>query len=222
MNPETGDTAFVKELTIEGGDPAATLNSAAIIKGYDVFSNVFASISNIGRANGGDRIDTWQLSSNTSWILLNPLRGEIQPGETQDFQFSLNPVGFPSGRYQGQLVFAHNARNNTDTVPITLNVRPSFLAPEPIAIPAGFGISEVHPNPFNSAVTLRYHLTHAGPTQLAIYDLAGREVTRLVDKDCMVGAYSVTIDAGAWASGVYMAKLTSAGVSSSAKLVLIK
>jgi hypothetical protein len=58
--------------------------------------------------------------------------------------------------------------------------------------------------------------------KLGIYDLAGREVTRLLDGEGIAGLHSLSIDAQNWASGVYIAKLESAGTIRTAKMVLMR
>jgi hypothetical protein len=79
-----------------------------------------------------------------------------------------------------------------------------------------------YPNPFNPATVIRYHLKASGLTQLKIYDLLGREVATLVNKQQMAGRYSVEFNASHLASGLYIYQLTSGSFVGTKKLLLMK
>jgi len=53
---------------------------------------------------------------------------------------------------------------------------------------------EVQPNPFNRIVRIRYSVTKPCRVRLAIYDVTGRLVKRLVDKTHKRGVYSIGWD----------------------------
>jgi hypothetical protein len=57
-------------------------------------------------------------------------------------------------------------------------------------VPSQFAITS-YPNPFNPTTTLRYSLPEDARVTLAIYDVMGREIARLVDAERSAGRYSV-------------------------------
>ena len=65
-----------------------------------------------------------------------------------------------------------------------------------------------HPNPFNAFTAISYQLLAISYVNLTIYDIAGREVTRLVDGMKPAGSHQVIFDAEGLTSGVYFARLT--------------
>ena len=67
------------------------------------------------------------------------------------------------------------------------------------------------PNPFNPATTISFELPEASQIALVIYDVLGREVTRLVEGPLEAGRHSVTWEAGHLPSGTYFYELTSGG-----------
>jgi hypothetical protein len=67
------------------------------------------------------------------------------------------------------------------------------------------------PDPFRQATTVRFRLPQAGPARLAVYDLAGREVVRLLDGMRSAGEHSVDWQAGGVPSGVYYVRLEAGG-----------
>ncbi len=220
MNPEVGlaDTVMVTELINEGN---ATLHGATIVQ-WDLFSVVFMTLANLTPAFGGDQLHIRQLAGNTSWMSLEPLAGDIGPQQGQEFTFTLNLANFPTGRYNAQLHFAHNALGHDWYLPIQVNLRPNYVEMKEELLPTTLAIESVHPNPFNGMTTLKYAVPMAGMLKLGVYDLAGREIARLIDGEGRAGVHSLTIDAQKWASGVYIAKLEAAGVVRTSKLVLMR
>jgi hypothetical protein len=63
------------------------------------------------------------------------------------------------------------------------------------------------PNPFTTRSALRYRLPRSGYVRLALYDVQGREVLRLVDGVQGAGPQSVTLRGESLPSGVYHARL---------------
>ena len=88
--------------------------------------------------------------------------------------------------------------------------------------PLEFGLEQNYPNPFNPTTTIRYQLAEATPVNLTVYDLNGRVVATLVDKQQNAGTYVVTLDAAKLASGVYMYRLQAGGKTFTQKFTLIK
>jgi hypothetical protein len=219
INPDDRDTIMVSMISGEGD---AQFNSASIEK-FDIFSIVFTSMANVTRENGGDRIDVWQLAGNTNWMILDPMSGEIPPESNQQFTFRIDMAGFPVGQYDGQIVFYHNAVFGEDFLPVHVNLRrPSAVGDELVALPVTTAIDAVKPNPFNGMTTIHYQLASEGIARLAVYDLAGREVAVPIDGYMKAGAHTLNIDARVWPSGVYIAKLESAGAVRTSKLVLLR
>ncbi len=87
---------------------------------------------------------------------------------------------------------------------------------------SGFGILSVNPNPFNPSTALSFELQAAGNVSLAIYDIAGREVTVLAEGWYPAGSYRFNWNASSMASGVYFARLTACGEDNTLKMLLVK
>ncbi|MDD4223277.1 MAG: T9SS type A sorting domain-containing protein [Candidatus Cloacimonetes bacterium] len=100
-------------------------------------------------------------------------------------------------------------------------------ADDPGQAPAPAILAQNWPNPFNPSTSISFELLTAGPARLDVYDLRGRLVTTLLDKELGTGTHSLDWDGtdanGApVASGVYLYRLSSGGSSVSRKMVLIK
>jgi len=95
------------------------------------------------------------------------------------------------------------------------------------ALPRTVALLGNHPNPFNPSTTIRFALPHAGPVDLAVYDLSGRRIRTLVAGDRPAGRQAVIWDgrdqAGrAVASGTYFHRLSAGGDVHVGKMLLVK
>ena len=64
-----------------------------------------------------------------------------------------------------------------------------------------------YPNPAHQTATIRYELPQAAHVQLTVYDLLGRRVATLIDREQAAGRKSVQVQAGRLASGLYVYRL---------------
>ncbi|MBT3232519.1 MAG: T9SS type A sorting domain-containing protein, partial [Calditrichaeota bacterium] len=90
------------------------------------------------------------------------------------------------------------------------------------ASPEQFGIVGVYPNPFNSSTSLTYNLPEAALVEVALYDLAGRQVADIVSGSAQAGQHTFTVDGAGLSSGVYVVQLQANEKVSKRKLTLIK
>ena len=83
-----------------------------------------------------------------------------------------------------------------------------------------------HPNPFRGSVTIRFSLAHAGPVEIAIYDVTGRLLRILHDGNAPEGestkTWDGTDDSGhRMSAGIYWVDLRAQGYRSTKKLVTL-
>ena len=89
-------------------------------------------------------------------------------------------------------------------------------------IPDKFTLYPAYPNPFNSETTISFDLPEAQQVTVTVYDLTGREVATLTNREYSAGSHSVIWDAGDFGSGVYVYRLNAGSFVSTGKLVLVK
>jgi hypothetical protein len=93
--------------------------------------------------------------------------------------------------------------------------------------PESFFLGQNYPNPFNPTTILNYRLNKAAFVRLSVYDIAGREVSRLVNQYQYAGEYNVKWNSNSnngqiMASGIYIARLSVDNISYSQKMLLTK
>ena len=79
----------------------------------------------------------------------------------------------------------------------------------------------VSPNPLRREARIRYSLPVAGRVRLVLYDLAGREVARLVDRDVPAGDHEARWT-GPNGAQIYYYRLTAMGQTMTGKLVMLR
>ena len=98
---------------------------------------------------------------------------------------------------------------------------PEGITDRVTVVPSGFDLS-AYPNPFNPTTTLSYVLPATAAVSLVVYDLSGREVQRVQQGIMTAGLHTAILNAGAWPSGVYFARLSSGALRKTQKILLIK
>jgi len=85
-------------------------------------------------------------------------------------------------------------------------------------VPTSFGLAQNYPNPFNPSTRITYDVAERSNVTISVYDVLGRTVRVLAAGDHAPGSYTVTLDAGGLASGVYLYRMTSASIDGSRNL----
>jgi hypothetical protein len=79
-----------------------------------------------------------------------------------------------------------------------------------------------YPNPFNPSTTIKFELAEQALVKIIIYDITGRVVKTLVNRQFDAGSHSIDFDASNYSSGVYFYKLESGNFNEVKKMVLLK
>jgi hypothetical protein len=88
--------------------------------------------------------------------------------------------------------------------------------------PAEFNLYQNFPNPFNPTTQIIFSLPMGSPVDVSVYDVMGRKVMQLLDAFTHAGTHTITLDAKALPSGVYMYMIRAGQWSASRKMTLIK
>jgi hypothetical protein len=85
-----------------------------------------------------------------------------------------------------------------------------------------YSLSQNYPNPFNPTTTINYQIPKAGHVTLRIFNMLGREITKLVDEEKDAGTYSVEFNAAKLASGIYICQIECNNFKAIRKMTLLK
>jgi hypothetical protein len=96
-----------------------------------------------------------------------------------------------------------------------------------VNIPDKLEITNVYPNPFNSAAKIKFDIplnvkSQTSKVRLIIYNINGREIQTLLNEQLNPGTYEITFEAGNLPSGIYFYKLMSGEYTDTKRIVLIR
>ncbi len=91
-----------------------------------------------------------------------------------------------------------------------------------VNVPDKFNLYQNYPNPFNPATNIKFDLAKNAIVKLRIYDIVGREITKLVNSPLNAGTYSVEWNASQYSSGVYFYKLETESFTDVKRMLLVK
>ncbi len=95
------------------------------------------------------------------------------------------------------------------------------------ATPSATRIASIYPNPFNPSTRIAFDLSARARVEIAIYDVSGRRVAVILDREMGAGRYEAawhgrTDSGGTAASGIYFCTLRAGGAAETRKIVLVR
>ena len=217
MNTATGDTISLSAL--EPGQPVGLfLANDFAGRGSSIMVMVNDALN-----DEGDRLDIWQLGTDTGWMSLDVENGSLLPESSSAFNITLNTQDMFPAVYNADLVFSHSGPDSPTIIPVSLMV--NELAVKDIdsqLLPLELTIDSVYPNPFNSSSSLSFQVPERSMVNLSVWDMNGRRVSEFENQMYNPGNYSVTINAQSWSSGIYFVTLKAGEQTRMKKLVCLK
>ena len=89
-------------------------------------------------------------------------------------------------------------------------------------IPVDFSLGQNYPNPFNPTTTFQFDVPKSSVVEITLFDINGRHIRTLVNKQLTAGKYSASIDGSGISSGVYFYRLRAGDLNFTRKMVLMK
>lgn len=127
--------------------------------------------------------------------------GHIDTAEL-DYSYDINLIGaYIDGKEMGNLTSVADKRKN---------------------YPNNFVLKQNYPNPFNPSTTIEYSLPQSGIVQLAVYNILGEKIIRLVNEIQKMGTYKINFNASSLASGIYYYQIKYQKTIQTKKMLLIK
>ena len=90
------------------------------------------------------------------------------------------------------------------------------------SIPIEFSLDQNYPNPFNPTTTIQFTLPEASTVTLKLFDILGKELVTLVDKEMATGVHKVLFDATDFASGVYFYRIQAESENSDSRQAFVQ
>jgi len=85
-----------------------------------------------------------------------------------------------------------------------------------------YNLAQNYPNSFNPVTAITFSIAKSTRVNLTVYDINGRQIAILVDKEATIGQYKVNFDASDLPSGTYFYRLKTNDFTDTKKMMLIK
>jgi hypothetical protein len=166
-------------------------------------------------------LSAWIIGSGT--VILDPPGGTYIQG-TRVILTAIPEQGWQFKSWSGPL----SGSANPDTLIMDedkvfmATFEPATGVESDIRIVDAYALAQNYPNPFNATTQIRFSLKNRGFTELAIFDITGRLIKRLVSRELDRGHYAFTFDATNLPSGIYWYRLQAGWFQEMKKMVLVK
>jgi uncharacterized delta-60 repeat protein len=146
-----------------------------------------------------------------SWKNVGFVEGAGTTNAPKEYSYSDKNISVGKYSYRLKQIDRDGKFEYSQTVEVTAAVAPKV-----------FALEQNYPNPFNPSTVISYQLPLSGQVSLKVYDAVGREVATLVNEVKEAGSYTAHFDGTKLSSGIYFARLVSAGKTQMRKLLLMK
>lgn len=175
----------------------------------------------------GERVHLEYFASNSTWQSLNIFNGTdngfgtFEPFDSVTFTLPANALhaGFKF-RYRGEGLESTDEWY-FDDICIIGDVQTGNIS-NTGSIPEKYSLSQNYPNPFNPTTKISFDIPNQSHVSIKIYDVTGREISKLINQQFNPGSYTVDFNGSNLASGVYFYRLEAAGFVQTKRMMLIK
>lgn len=91
-----------------------------------------------------------------------------------------------------------------------------------ILVPGDYLLGQNYPNPFNPETKFDFAIPKNTFVTIKVYDITGREVSTIVNKEMTSGSYSVSFDATNLTTGVYFYRLMTSEFTDTKRMIVLK
>lgn len=182
-------------------------------------------LAGISAGNGENQRLTVTASSSNTQLIPNPEVVYVSP----------NPIGSliirPTRGVTGTATITVRVRDNGGreyngvdqiTRTFTVMVRDTEITESDEENQGRFRLAQNYPNPFNPTTTIEYTIGEATYVRLGVFDVTGRLVARLVDREQTSGTYTVSFTADKIPSGMYIYRLEAGSYTQTRTMSLVK
>ncbi len=176
-------------------------------------------------------------------IIYDPNRYSTQTGDSEIlFQYhnceesGHGTIGIENDAENDGIQFSYNGERDATSAEVQDDFAIKFTTDPPVLIVGvdeeesvanKFELFQNYPNPFNPTTTIKYAIPElrgkgSAKVKLIVYDILGRKVATLVNKEQQAGIYEVRFNASDMSSGIYFYRLSYGGFVGVKKMILLK
>ncbi|MEP0548711.1 MAG: T9SS type A sorting domain-containing protein [Rhodothermales bacterium] len=157
-----------------------------------------------------------------SALTVEPDSGSVAAGVSESLTLLADAATLTEGTYTFDvLIETNDPQQPALNVAVTLVVT-GGVATEDGATPGAFALRPSYPNPFEHTSTVEFDLPQRAHVTLAVYDVTGRRVATLVDRELEAGTHRATWDAAGMAAGTYLYRMQARAFAQTHRTLLVR
>jgi len=182
-------------------------------------------LSGITSGNGENQRLTITASSSNTKLIPNPTVVYTSPNTSGSLVLKANPG------QTGTAVITVRVKDNGGTEykgsdqltrTFAVVVRNSDIKESDESVAGRSRLNRNYPNPFNPTTTIEYTIGETSFVRLGVFDVTGRPVAKLVEREQAAGTYSVNFTADNIPSGMYIYRLEAGKYTETRTMLLVK
>jgi len=103
-----------------------------------------------------------------------------------------------------------------------IRVVPSVGITNNNTIPTEYSLKQNFPNPFNPKTNISFNVAKTGFVKIVVLDIAGKEISTLVNQNLNAGSYTIDFNGAEYSSGMYFYKMVTKDFSDVKKMIFVK
>jgi len=195
-----GELIWEKRLTSHGGKLAVTSDTGMVY--YSISTNII-------------KLTKLSDEGNILWVREIPITGsqEIRCSDiTETNDEGIIVTG--SVKYSNEEPKIFLLKTDSEGLLTSIELENNFLG--------SYVLSQNYPNPFNPSTKINYSVPKTSYVTIKIYDILGKEISILVDREKSAGNYEVEFYGGNLTSGVYFYRMQAGNFIDTKKFVLLR
>ncbi len=210
--------------TVANTTPKPEVSASPFSVVYDTLasndtSSYYVAVMNYGTSS----LTVTSATSNIPQFIVESFPSSVPQNELRYIKVKFHPTA-TNQTYNGVLTIQNNDSN------ITVNLKGVSSGQTGIInisnqVPSEFSLNQNYPNPFNPVTKIRFGIPadlSGSNITLTVYDITGKQVSVLVNRNLNAGYYETDFSAAGLASGVYVYRLQSGSFSEQKKMTVIK
>jgi hypothetical protein len=184
--------------------PTLQLNTVSVSFGsvkIGQFKDTTITLTN----NGNDTLKISNIASSISKFAALQTKINIAPGQSYIDTLRYTPTFVRTD--SAFITILSNTTKLIDTIKVLGVGISGTNVDQKIKLPTCFALDQNYPNPFNPSTMITYQIPNDGAVRLSIYDVMGRMLTTLVNKEQSAGQYAVSFDGSKFTSGIYLYRI---------------
>ncbi|MDD5360490.1 MAG: SBBP repeat-containing protein [Ignavibacteria bacterium] len=207
---QNGDTAWVRNYNGIG-------NGMDWPRGLTIDRQCNVYVTGLSAGTGGYYSDYYTISydslGNTLWS--SRYNGSLNYGDT--------PLSIILDNAQNVIVTGSACETGTGSDAVTIKYSKNVgIQNIGETVPVNYLLYQNYPEPFNPSTTIKYALPKNGFVSISVFDITGREITKLVNEMKRAGNYQVLFDGSGFASGVYFYRIVTEDFVQTKRMVMVK